>query len=135
ACPPAYGGRVVWSVSRLTTVAFTGLLTFTSGPPSIGTTVVTGPAGNGYLTKVFTVRADHELLHNVRLNFNAGYENDSFQGITRTDNVFTVGAGVRYLLNRNLFLGGSFSYYQRSSTLAGASFNQNILTLRVGTQF
>jgi hypothetical protein len=69
------------------------------------------------------------------LKLNAGFENDSFQGITRTDNVFIAGAGVRYLVNRNLFLGGSFSYYQRSSTLTGASYTQNILMLRVGTQF
>jgi hypothetical protein len=62
-------------------------------------------------------------------------ENDSFQGITRTDNVFTGGAGLRYLVNRNLFLGGSFSYNQRSSTLAGVSYTQNVLMLQVGTQF
>jgi hypothetical protein len=74
-------------------------------------------------------------LRNLLLNISASYENDSFQGITRTDNVFTAGAGVRYLINRNLFLGGSFTYYQRSSTLTGASYTQNILMLRAGTQF
>ena len=74
-------------------------------------------------------------MRNLLLNFNAGYENDSFQGITRTDNVYTAGAGLRYLVNRYLFLGGFYSYYQRSSTLTGASFTQNIVTLRVGTQF
>jgi hypothetical protein len=79
--------------------------------------------------------ADHELLRNLLLNINAGYENDSFQGITRTDNVFTAGVGFRYLVNGNLFLGSSFNYYQRSSTFAGASFTQNILMLRVGTQY
>jgi hypothetical protein len=69
------------------------------------------------------------------LSVNGGYENDRFQGITRTDNVFTGGAGLKYLVNRNLFLGGSYSYYQRNSTVAGASYTQNILMLRVGTQF
>jgi hypothetical protein len=142
---PDYGGQLVWSITQLTTLTFTGLLTFSSGTPAtgtpaigtptIGTTVVPGAAGNSYLSKIFTVNANHELLRNVRLNLNAGYDSESFQGITRTDNVFTVGAGVRYLVNRNLFLGGYFSFYQRNSTLAGASFNQNILTLRVGTQF
>jgi uncharacterized protein (PEP-CTERM system associated) len=84
---------------------------------------------------IIGANADHELLRNLLLNLNASYENDSFQGITRTDNVFIAGVGVRYLVNRNLFLGGSFSYYQRSSTVAGAAFTQNILMLRVGTQF
>jgi hypothetical protein len=132
---PDYGGRLVWNITRLTTLTFSGLRTFNTGTPSSGTTAISGPAGNGYLATTVAANADHELLRSLLLNLNAGYENDSFQGITRTDNVFTAGAGVRYLVNRNLFLGASFSYYQRSSTLAGASFNQNVLVLRVGTQF
>jgi uncharacterized protein (PEP-CTERM system associated) len=81
------------------------------------------------------VSGDHELLRNLLLNVNAYFENDSFQGISRTDNVFNVGAGVKYLVNRNLFLGGTYSYQQRSSSLAGGSYTQNIVMLRLGTQF
>jgi len=132
---PDYGGRLIWNVTRLTTLTFDGLRTFNTGTPTVGGTAVTGSAGTGYLTSTITANADHELLRNLLFNLNASYENDSFQGITRTDNVFTAGAGLTYRMNRNLFLGGSYSYYQRSSTLAGASFTQNILMLRVGTQF
>jgi hypothetical protein len=132
---PDYGGRLVWNVTPLTTLTFNGLRAFYTGTPSSGTTAIPGPAGNGYLVSTVVANADHELLRNLLLNVNASFENDSFQGITRTDNVFTAGAGVRYLVNRHLFLGGFFSYYQRSSTLAGASFTQNLLMLRVGTQF
>jgi hypothetical protein len=39
------------------------------------------------------------------------------------------------LVNRNLFLGGTCSYLQRSSSLSGSSYTQNIVTLRLGTQF
>jgi hypothetical protein len=130
-----YGGRLVWNVTRLTTLTFTGLRAFNTGTPGVGATALAGPAGNGYLTSTVTATADHELLRNLLLNLNVSYENDSFQGITRTDNVFTAGTGLKYLVNRNLFLGGFFTYYQRSSTIAGASFTQNILTLQVGTQF
>jgi hypothetical protein len=132
---PDYGGRLVWNVTRLTTLTFTGLRTFITGTPTVGGAAAFGSAGTGYLSSNITVNADHELLRNLLLNFNAGYENDSFQGITRNDNVFGGGAGIKYLVNRNLFLGGSYNYYQRSSTLAGASFTQNIFMLRVGTQF
>jgi uncharacterized protein (PEP-CTERM system associated) len=133
---PDYGGRLVWNITQLTTLTFNGLRAFNTGTPtSSGATAIPGPAGNGYLATTLSANADHELLRNLLINLNAGYENDSFQGITRTDNVFTAGAGVRYLVNRNLFLGGSFSYYQRSSTVAGASYTQNILMLRAGTQF
>jgi hypothetical protein len=135
---PDYGGRLVWNVTRLTTLTFTGLRAFATGTPSSPTTGTpsTGTAGNGYLVSTIAVNGDHELLRNLLLNVNASYENDSFQGSVRTtDNVFTAGAGVRYLVNRSLFLGGSFSYQQRSSSLAGASYSQNILMLRLGTQF
>jgi len=127
---PDYGGRLTWSITPLTTLTFTGLLTFNTGTPGAGLP----SAGNSYLSSVFTASAYHELLRNLQLSLTASYENDSFQGITRTDNVFFVNAGVRYQVYRNLFLGGDFSYYQRSST-TGAPFTQNILTLRAGTQF
>ena len=109
--------------------------TFLTGNFSNPSLALAGPAGNGYLATTITANADHELMRDLLINLNAGYENDSFQGITRTDNVFTAGAGVTYYVTRNLYLGGTFNYYQRSSAFAGASYTQNILTLRVGTQF
>lgn len=132
---PDYGGELVWTVTTLTTLTFDGLRTFYTGTPSNGTTVGVGPAGNGYLVSSVGVRADHELLRNLLLTLNATYEIDNFQGITRTDNVYSAGAGFTYLVNRFLFLGGSFSYYQRSSTASGSSYTQNVVMLRVGTQF
>ena len=132
---PDYGGELVWTVTPLTTLTFDGLRTFYTGTPANGTISVVGPAGNGYLASTVGVRADHELLRNLLLSVNATYETDNFQGITRTDNVYSAGAAATYFVNRYLFLGGAFNYYQRSSTFAGASYTQNILTLRLGTQF
>jgi hypothetical protein len=132
---PDFGGRLVWNVTPLDTLTFTGLRTFTTGTPAINTVAVTGPAGNSYLSTTVTVNADHELRRNLLLNLNATYSNYSFQGLNRTDNSFTGGAGLKYLVNRNLFVGGLFTYERYISTASGASFTQNILTLRVGTQF
>jgi hypothetical protein len=132
---PDYGGRLVWNVTPRTTLTFSGLRTFYTGTPSSGTVAVLGSAGNGYLASTVVANADYEFLRNVLINLNASYENDNFQGISRTDNVFAAGAGVRYFVNRNSFLAGSFTYYQRSSTLARASYTQNVVMFRVGTQF
>jgi hypothetical protein len=132
---PDFGGNLTWSITRLTTLNFTGLMQFNTGTPSSGGVTITGPAGNSYLSRTFTVNANHELLRNLLLNLNTTYVNYSFQGINRTDNSFTVGAGLTYFLNQNLFLGGSFSYERFISTASDASFTQGILTLRVGTQF
>ena len=132
---PDFGGRLIWNVTPLTTFTFGGLRTFNTGNTSTGVNGAIGPTGSGYLTTTVAANADHELRRDVLLNVNASYENDSFQGVSRTDNVYTAGAGFRYLVNRNLFLGGFYSYQQRSSSIAGLSFTQNLLTLRVGTQF
>ena len=126
---PDVGGRLVWDVTRLTTLTFTGLRAFIPGNPSIGT------VGAGYLASTFTVTGDHELLRNLLLSASAGYENDSFQGFARTDNVLSAGAGIRYLVNPNLFLGGTYSFQRRDTTLVGSSYTQNVFLLRLGTQF
>jgi hypothetical protein len=132
---PDYGGELVWTVTTLTTLTFDGLRTFYTGTPATTPTLIPGPAGNGYFASSVGARADHELLRNLLLNVNATYELDNFQGISRTDNVYGAGAGVTYFVNRHLFLGGSFSYYKRSSTAAQSSYTQNVVMLRVGTQF
>jgi len=131
---PDFGGRLVWNVTPLNTLTFNGLRTFVQGGSSNPSVGITGPAGNGYLATTVQAVADHELLRNLLLNVNGSYENDTFQGISRTDNVFTAGAGVTYLVNRHLFLGGSFSYQRRNSTFSGSSYTQDVLLLRVGTQ-
>jgi hypothetical protein len=125
------GGRVVWNVTPLTTLNFNGVRTFqTTNPTTFGT-------GAGYLQSVVTASVDHELRHNLLLNAAGGYENDTYQGISRNDNVFSAGASLRYLVNRNLFLAGSYSYQKRSSTgsAAGIPYSQSIVMLRLGTQF
>jgi hypothetical protein len=141
---PDFGGDLTWSITPLTKLTFIGLMTFNTGTPSSsGGVTATGPAGNSYLSRTFTVNVGHELLRNLLLNLNVTYvnssfqgiTNSSFQGITRTDNSFTGGAGFKYFLNQNLFLGGLFSYERYISTVSGASFTQGILTLRAGTQF
>jgi hypothetical protein len=127
---PDGGGRLVWNVTRLTTLNFNALRTFLTSNPTSGT-------GAGYLQSVVTASVDHELRHNILLNASAGYENDSYQGISRDDNVLSAGASMRYLLNRNLFLAGSYSYQKRTSSgsNAGIPYSQSIVMLRLGTQF
>jgi hypothetical protein len=125
------GGRLVWNVTRLTTATFNAFRTVNTSNSTISNT------GTGYLDSAVVVNIDHELLHNLLLNANAGYENDAFQGVSRTDNVLSAGASVKYLLNRNLYLGASYSYQQRTSggSAAGTPYAQSILMLRLSTQF
>lgn len=128
---PDAGGQLVWNVTRLTTLTFSGIRAFQTSNPAIVAT------GVGYLTSLASVSVDHELRHNLLLNANASYENDAYQGISRTDNVFTGGAGVKYLLARNLYVGASYDYQQRASNgrTPGTPYSQSMLMLRISTQF
>jgi hypothetical protein len=126
---PDYGGDLTWSITPLTTLNFSGLLTFNTGTP--GTSIPS--AGNSYLSKNFTATANHQLLPNLQLLLTGSFINNTFQGISRAaDSVFLVNAGVRYQVHRNLYLGGDVYYVQQTG---GSPFSQNVFTLRVGTQF
>jgi hypothetical protein len=128
---PDYGGRLYWTPTPLWTVTLNGMRDFVSSSTN---TPVSG-IGTGYLQSIVIANLDHELRYDVILNANASYENDNFIGITRSDNVFTAGAGVRYLVSRNLFLAGTYSYQQRTSNAAGINYDQSIVMLQIGTQF
>jgi hypothetical protein len=123
------GGRLVYNITPLTTAIFTGLRTFAPSNPSISNT------GTGFLATTVSGTVDHELFRNVLLSGSLGYETDTYVGISRTDNTVSTAIGLRYLANRNLFFGGTYSYQQRSSQIAGSSYAQSILILRLGTQF
>ena len=123
------GGRLVYNVTRLTTATFTGLRTVIPSNPTIANT------GTSYLATTVGLQVDHELLRNFLLSASASYENDTYHGVSLTNDIFSVGAGFKYLLDSNLYLGGSYGYQQRNSTAAGSSYTQNILMLRLSTQF
>jgi hypothetical protein len=124
---PDYGGDLTWSITPRTTLTFSGLLTYNTGTP--GNIPL---AGNSYLSKTFTGTVSHEVLPNLQLSLTGNYINNSFQGISQTQNVYLVDASVRYQVNRNLYLGGDIYHGQQTS---GPIFSQNIFTLRAGTQF
>jgi hypothetical protein len=123
------GGRLVYNVTRLTTATFTGIRTI------IPSNLTSANTGTSYLATTIGANVDHELLRNLLLNASAGYENDTYHGVSRTDNIFTAGVGVKYLLDRNLYLGGSYNYQQRNSTIIGSSYTQSIFMVRLSTQF
>jgi hypothetical protein len=137
---PDYGGDLTWSVTPRTTVTFSGLVTFNTGTPgnvalaeNVALAGNVASAGNSYLSKTFTGSVSHEVLPNLQLFLSGNYINNTFQGIsTSAQNVFLVDAGIRYQLNRNLYLGGDIYHAEQ---ISGPTFSQNIFTLRAGTQF
>ncbi len=127
------GANLVWNPTQLTSVTLKGLRTVEDANPSAIGTATASPA---YVHSTAGLSIDHELLRNVLLNANAAYANDDFKGVPRTDNDYVLGTGVKYLLNRYLYLGGSYVFERRYSSGAAAinAFSRNIFMLRVSTQ-
>ena len=70
------------------------------------------------------------MLRNVLLNAYADIERAVYQGGgTQTSEGF--GAGVTYLMNRNMRVAGSYDHINKQSTTVSNSFNENIVLLRL----
>ncbi len=132
---PIVEGTVIWSPTGLTTV--TGQVSRRIQDSSAVTTVA--------LTEsAAAVTVDHELLRNVLLRGTGAYYIDQYGEGGGTQQLYSVGGGVTYLLNRNVQVSGAYTYTARrsptSTSLAASqvvyiapSYNDNrfVLTLRL----
>jgi hypothetical protein len=128
------GAKITWNPTTLDTVQFGVDRTVQDLNNSV---LAQGQVSPGYLDTVVSLTEDHELLRNLIVSANASYINDSFDGINRTDNNYALGAGMKYLINRYLYLGFSYSYSHRGSngTQATTPYSDNLVTVRLSTQF
>ena len=131
---PDFGANLVWNATELTSVSFNVSRNVQDAPTSV---VGVGALVPGYFHTVVGARVDHELLRNLLLNGQVSYANDDFQGEDRTDSDYLASFGAKYLLNRNLYLGATYTFEHRDSSGAQAinQFNRNIFMLRASTQF
>ncbi len=118
---PTGGAQLTWNVTRLTTVA--GSVT-----RDIQETIIA--ASSGYFATLFQVRADHELMRNLLVNATVGYENDNFNGVSRSDDYYLAGAGAKYLISHNFWLSGGYNFAHRQSSAAG-NFDDHIFFGRI----
>lgn len=125
------GGYLVWNITRLTTLKFRALRSVDEGNLS----VIHGSPG--YVHSEFSASVDHETLRNLIMSMKIDYSNDNFSGITRNDDIISADLSVKYLMNRHLFLDGSYTFLKRDSSGSDAAnpFTQNIMMVRIGTQF
>jgi len=130
---PDFGANLVWNPTQLTSVSFKVSRAVEDAPVAV---VGTGSVP-GFVHTVAGARVDHELLRNLLLDGEVTFANDDFQGEDRTDNDYLASIGAKYLLNRNLYLGATYTFEHRDSsgTAAVNQFNRNIFMLRASTQF
>jgi hypothetical protein len=121
-----FGGNILWNVTPIDSIK--GQIART-----VQETIVQ-PASSQVETDV-GLTAEHELLRNVILTANIDYSNQAYQGISRTDNVYSGGIGGRYLLNRNWSAGLTGTYSQRNSNVSGQGYSQEIFLADLHLQY
>jgi hypothetical protein len=92
----------------------------------------------GSATKVVTaatIRVEHELLRNLLLYGEAGYHNDEFEDIDRTDHRFLAGLGGEFLLDRNFSFFAAYSFEDRLSDGGDDEFTRNLVLIGVRAQY
>lgn len=102
----ALRGRLEWFPTQLATVTLTA-------ERFVDDTGVYG--AGGVLSARGAARVDYELLRNVIVTGQLGWQQDDYQGVDRKDDQTTSMIGVNYLLNENLGVFGQYNFQTRNS--------------------
>lgn len=121
----AADARVQWFATPLTTATL-------QVTRSVEDAVFTQSAG--FFATTANLRIDHELLRNLLLNLNAGYQLATFKESSRHDRVYSAAAGANYFVNRQVGLNLNLQYLKRDSQgVGGIDFDE--VQGRVGITF
>lgn len=123
---PIFGGELTWNVSGLTTLHL-------SASRLIKSTTIVGAAG---ITDTgFSFEADHELIRNLILSFDISANNEDFEGIDRSDDIFRTQLEGVYMINRYLQLRLGFGFLSRDTSPANSGgFEYDIQRVFFGIQ-
>lgn len=119
----AASAKVEYFPTQLMTVTFVGQRSVQDAAFS---------SSGGYFANTLQLGADYEVRRNLIVGAAAGYEQDDFQGINRKDKVTNISAVARYLVSRNLGIGASVSYADRSSEGTPATLGPEFNVMRFG---
>ena len=131
-----FGASIVWNFTTLDTLKLNSTRTANNSNAEIGAGGPGTALSPGYLATTETLSVDHEVLRNLLFNINGSYETDAWRNINRNDRLVGIGLGAKYLMNRNLYLGFTWNYYDRysSGALSTTPYSQNIFLFRLSTQ-
>ena len=79
--------------------------------------------------------ADYELLRPLILQPYVRYTDESFEGITRDDQITEAGLEARYMMNNYLAAYAGFDFQQRATNATGRDFTDHVFTLGIRGQY
>ena len=87
------------------------------------------------LTTIVGVGVNHSLLDTVTLSGHVDYTNEDFEGTNRTDETYSFGPEVIYLVNRFVHLSLGYNYEQRDSDAATEDYTIHSVVLSTRFQY
>ncbi|HVC50107.1 MAG TPA: outer membrane beta-barrel protein [Burkholderiales bacterium] len=129
---PYFGGEIKWFKTPQTTIS--GFI-----DRSVEETTLTGSSSS--LDTTIGGRVEHWIQPRLKLNMHLGYTRSVFQGYDITDSAFRVdklldaGIGLRYDLNRYIYLGGDYQFLRRESNVLDGNYYRNQVMITIGSQF
>lgn len=123
---PKMGGRLDWNVTGLTSVVFEATRTIEE---------TTQDGYNSFFATGGSATVTHELRRNILVEGDFTFTRDDFNGTgDRQDDVMSAGAGLRYLINRNLYTDILYNWEKRTSNDDTSDYHRNQGTVRLGVR-
>ena len=122
----SFGLDVNWNITPLTSIGFTGQRDFQPSDEA---------GANSNFQTTLGVAVSHELLRNMIVDGSVEYENDDFRGDNREDDIYRLGLGGTYWINRNASVNAGYEYSERDSNEAGQDFQANEISLGLTLRF
>jgi len=125
---PVWAGSLLWNPTRLTSVKAEGKYefaeSFNTGSP-------------GYWRSLYTLTVAHELRFNLVGFVRGVYQEREFDRLAREDEVYGGDIGLRYRLDRGMFLDGEYHHRKQDTTTAGATggYSRNLALVRLRRTF
>jgi hypothetical protein len=122
-----YGGQILWSPSRLTSIQLTGLKTADETTLYLASAALVSSAG---------IAIDQEVSQSFILHGGFQYSRSRYTGISRTDENWGAQAQITYLINRQFRATFGFDHSSRNAKNVPATndFRGNRLTMTIHAQ-
>lgn len=120
------GASVLWNVTQLTSIKFTA-------NRSLQETILIG--SSSFWDTELRVTAEHELLRNILITAGLGLSLEDYQGINRSETLYSANVGARWRFTQAYSVGISGLIQHRSSNFSLDRFTRGVVAIDLKVSF
>jgi len=127
---PYFGALAVWKPTS--TVTATGFIDRSLEETTVFTTVPATVYSSGSLDTTYGFEVERRLTSKLSVSGRAAYTQSDFQNFDRSDTIIDAGAGLRYYVMPQVYVGADLRITDRDSDNLDAQYSRNQLFVSVG---